>query len=493
MKGFGDHNKSKKKVGDITTKQYHHQILNNALKNHSDGNISQARKCYQYLIDNGFEDARVFNNYGMLLISLGKLKDAELSIRKAIELNPKDELAYFYLGEILKDLGKLKDAELSIRKAIGLNPNFAKAYANLGSILKKIGQLKDAELSIQKAIELNPNFAKAYYSLSLIQYSDNNKILKDQLFSKNILIKKSQEDKVDIYFARANILHKEKRYEESSRYLELANKLKLDLKPSNPNLIFNKSKELLIQSDKENINNTASREYPESIFIVGMPRSGSTLLESILSMNTNVNDLGEINILEESFLEWRKVDQELTLDELYLKKVNNKTKFNITTNKWLHNYKYAGIIALHISKAKIIHCFRNPLDNILSIYRANFQKGNTYSSSLVDCARVYLDQEEIMNQYKKRFRSKIYDLNYDLLVSNPLKEIKSLISWLGWKWDDKYLSPHLNPRSVSTASNIQVRSPINSKSIGGWKNYKEMLKPAIEILTQTNKYKDIAS
>ena len=120
--------------------------------------------------------------------------------------------------------------------------------------------------------------------------------------------------------------------------------------------------------------------------------------------------------------------------------------------------------------AKIIHCFRNPLDNILSIYRANFAMGNQYSSSLVDCARVYLDQENLMTEYKKKFRSKIYDLNYDSLVKNPNQEIKSLISWLGWQWNDQYLSPHLNTRSVSTASNIQVRSPINSKSIGGWKN-----------------------
>ena len=96
-----------------------------------------------------------------------------------------------------------------------------------------------------------------------------------------------------------------------------------------------------------------------------------------------------------------------------------------------------------------------------------------------------------MTEYKKRFRSKIYDLNYDSLVSNPTKEIESLISWLGWKWNDSYLSPHLNPRSISTASSVQVRSPINSKSIGGWMNYKEMLKPAIEILTQTDKYRDL--
>ena len=166
---------------------------------------------------------------------------------------------------------------------------------------------------------------------------------------------------------------------------------------------------------------------------------------------------------------------------------------NTTTNKQLYNYQYAGFIAKTIPNSKIIHCYRNPLDNILSIYRTHFARGNEYSSSLIDSVHVYLDQDEIMTEYKNRYRSKIYDLNYDFLVSNPNKEIKSLISWLGWKWDNKYLTPHLNPRSVLTASSVQVRSQINSKSVGGWKNYKNMLEPAIEILTQTNKYKDITS
>ena len=96
-----------------------------------------------------------------------------------------------------------------------------------------------------------------------------------------------------------------------------------------------------------------------------------------------------------------------------------------------------------------------------------------------------------MSKYKNKFRSKIYDLNYDSLVCNPKEEIKSLISWLGWKWSDAYLSPHLNSRIVYTASKVQVRSPINAKSLGGWKNYKDMLRPAMEIITQKDKYKDL--
>ena len=193
-------------------------------------------------------------------------------------------------------------------------------------------------------------------------------------------------------------------------------------------------------------------------------------------------------------MEQKQIDQESHLIDIYFKKISGYTnKFKITTNKWLYNYQYAGIIASQIPEAKIIHCYRNPLDNILSIYRSNFESGNEYSSSLVDCTRIYLDQEEIMSKYKNEFRRKIYDLNYDSLVEEPKKGIKSLISWLGWHWDDSYLSPHLNTRSVSTASSVQVRSPINAKSKGGWKNYKDMLNPSIEILKESVKYRDLLS
>jgi len=538
------------------------EIINQAFKFHSEGNISEAAKYYQDFINQGFKDHRVFSNYGVILKDLGNLKDAELSTRKAIEINPdfaeahsnrgnilrdigklqeaelsyrkaiqlnpafanahlnlgnvlrdigklqEAELSYRKAiqlnpdcaeahsnrGNILRDLGKLKDAELSTRKAIEINPNYAEAYSNLGNIFTDLGKLQEAELSTRKAIQLNPNYAKAYFSLSTLRYSNESQKWKDQLFCKNILNNRLPREQVDIYFARANILHKKKKYEDSSKYLQLANNLKLNLRRSNSDTIINISNTLLIESNKKDILKEIKANFPESIFIVGMPRSGSTLLESILSMNINIDNLGECNILEKSFIEKKEIDKKVTLAELYWKNIsNNKNELRITTNKGLYNYLYAGIISSQIPNAKIIHCYRNPLDNILSIYRAHFAIGNDYSSSLVDCTKVYLNQEEVMTQYKNRFRSKIYSLNYDSLVTNPNKEIRSLISWLGWEWDDSYLSPHLNPRSVSTRSNVEIRSPINSKSVGGWKNYKDMLKPAIEILAQTERYQDLFS
>ena len=490
------------------------------------GKLKEAEESFQIAIKLNPKDEKLHSNLGGILKDLGKLKDAELSIRKAIEikpdcanahlnlgnilsdldkleeaematrkaieLNPNLAIAYSNLGGILKDLGRLEEAKLSTRKAIEINPNLAKAHSNLGSILKDLGKLKDAEVSMRRAIELNPNLAIAYYSLSLLKIFQSNKILRDQLFSKKILIKNSKKEQVNIYFARANVLHSESNFKESSRYLQLANNIKKNLNPTNFEYLLKRSKELMFESDKQVVNDNKDKNFPESIFIVGMPRSGSTLLESILGMNSNVNNLGEKNIFEESFLNWKASAQKSSLADLYFKKIYIYiNEFTTTTNKWLFNYLYTGIISTQIPNSKIIHCFRNPLDNILSIYRANFGQGNQYSSSLIDSAKLYLDQEEVMTQYKKKFRSKIFDLNYDSLASNPNQEIKSLISWLGWQWEDQYLSPHLNPRAVSTASAVQVRSPINSKSIGGWQNYKEMLKPAMEIISQKDKYKHL--
>tara|TARA_B100000700_G_C15059156_1_gene864571 strand:+ start:2290 stop:3954 length:1665 start_codon:yes stop_codon:yes gene_type:complete len=508
--------------------RYRDEIISKAFKYHSKGNISEAIKYYKYFIDKGFIDARVFANYGIILNDLGKIQEAEKHTRQAIKLNPKFVNAYYNLGIILKNLRKYNEAEYFTRIAIQLNPNFSDAYNNLGSILIDLGKRKEARESIEKSLSLNPKLAeaynnlasilidlgelnkakklihksidikpdltRAYFSLSMLPYSNENSIWKDHLFSETILHNKSLKDKSDIYFARANILHNEQKYKLSSINLDLANKISSKLLPSNVELLLTKSKKLLRVIEGVAPIEVINTKSNQSIFIVGMPRCGSTLLESILTMNSKVDDLGEVNIFEESYLESGfkgEIKEKKKLNQLYFTKIRELSKSPyITTNKMLYNYQYAGMIAMGISNCKIIHCFRNPLDNILSIYRAHFTKGNEYSSSLFDIARVYLDHQDVMSHYKNRFRSKIFDLNYDLLVKEPAIQIKKLISWLSWKWNDHYLSPHLNDRVVLTASSVQVRSPINPKSVGGWKNYSQMLEPAIKVLRKDKNFKN---
>ena len=560
MKGFGENFNKKNHNGNTKKYPSKEKIIQKALLLHSQGNIAEAKKYYQYCIEKKINDHRIFSNYSLILRNLGRFKEAELLMRKTIQIDPENSIPYINLGNLLRDLGKFKEAELLMRKTIQIDPknpiaqinlgnllkdlgqmkeaelSFLKAiqidpknpitFINLGNLLKDLGRMKEAELSLQKAIQIdpenklgnltlsniykdqgrlkeaeillkkiikiNPEYTKAYYSLSTLNYSIKDNNWRANLFLKEFLNNKTTKEKIDIYFARAEVLHKEKSFKDCATNLQLGNNLKLAINPFNYESFIKKTDLLLSASENKEININNELEYPESIFIVGMPRSGSTLLESILSINENIDDLGEVNILEDAFLENQKSDQKISLNIKYHEKI--KFIFNRsrgTTNKWLYNYQYAGIIANQLTNSKIIHCFRNPLDNILSMYRANFNQGNQYSCSIVDCAKVLLNQEDKMRIYKDQFRSKIYDLNYDLLVRDPEKTIKSLIKWLGWEWNESYLSPHLNNRAVLTRSNVEIRTPINSKSLGGWKNYRNMLHPAIEIICKVDRYKDI--
>jgi len=492
MKGFGEKNQAKKKKISNNKKNLHiDEFIQKALKLQSQGKKLEASKYYELLIKQGIKDYRVFSNYGIFLNEIGRIKEAERELKKAISLNPNYANAYYNLGVLYIGKGNFKEAERELKKAIKIKSDFAIAHYNLGFILKDLGRLKEAESFNLKALELDPHFTDAYFSLSTMQASDISQNLLNQLFSESLLKNKNNRELVNIFFARSNILHKEGKFKESAENLTKANNLKLRMNISESHLLIDKTKKLKISSDSFKKNNEILVDYPMCIFIVGLPRCGSTLVESIISLNSSVKDLGEVNIFEESYREYKQLKGQVDLSEIYLKKLELTHHKTITTNKWLFNYQYAGIISKAIPNAKIIHCYRNPLDNILSMYRAHFGTGNNFSSNLINAAEVLCNQEEIMKIYKKEFNKNIFTLNYDELVTNPLKIIKSLILWLGWDWNDLYLSPHLNNRKVSTRSNIQVRAPINTKSLGGWENYKDMLKPAMQIITKKDEYKKL--
>ncbi len=169
------------------------QIINQAFKFHSQGNLAEAAKLYQYCIKQGFKDHRVFSNYGAILQNLGKLQEAEISTRKSIEIKPDFAMAHSNLGNILKDLGKLQDAEFSYRKAIEIKPDFTEAYYNLGNVLRDLGKSQEAFNSYLKVIEINPKFSNIYSSITrFLKDSDpsqlNQSKLKDIL---NLLLERN--------------------------------------------------------------------------------------------------------------------------------------------------------------------------------------------------------------------------------------------------------------------------------------------------------------
>ena len=435
-------------------------------------------------------------NSGLFLFQLGRLESAKSVFEKVIKISPSYHKGYGELAITYFELGEFDYAEKYIRKAIELDSSNRNYFSNLASILTSKGDLDQAGEIALNTISNRFLNAKPLFILSNSNKHNNNEIYLQQLFCEKYEESLLDIDKVDLFFARANILHKQHKFNDSAYYLSKANNLKLSIFPSDAakyvrvvNKILNFSSKIECMLDKT--------LQDSSIFIVGMPRSGSTLTESIISMNKMVIDLGESRFLEQAFIE-SKVTEEINnaskIRDLYYKKINTNTNINtsknfITTDKQLYNFAYISVIISQFPNAKIIHCIRNPLDNILSMYRAHFARESRYSSSLIDASKIYILHDKVINNYKSKYKNNIYTLNYDFLVQSPNIEIRKLIAWLGWEWNDCYLNPHLNKRSVSTASNIQVRSPINNKSIGGWKNYKKLLKPAIDEFLKLDKYK----
>ncbi|AIQ96634.1 tetratricopeptide repeat-containing sulfotransferase family protein [Prochlorococcus sp. MIT 0801] len=460
------------------------------------GDLNSALRLCLKAIDITPEFSEAYSIKGVIERDLGDFLQAKKSVLKAIKLNPSKGDYYLNLSAIYIDLGDLGIAEQTIKKSISINSNSSEAYLNLGNILRDTGRIRESQESIESAIRINPKLAKAYYALSVVASSSFNKDILNILFSDEILKDQSLISLSHIYFARSNIQHSLSKYNDSQLSLTKANQYKMNVFKSDSDFLIQKSQQLMaISNTYYNQSNISNNQF-NHIFIVGMPRSGSTLLESILNMNKDVFDLGETNILENSFEEYNNKNVlDKKLSEIYIQKMNhNRINSSISTDKWLFNYQYAGIICSLIPNSRIINCYRHPLDNILSIYRANFDnRGNHFSSSLEETARLYLEQEDTILKYKSKFPSNIYMLNYDKLVLNPSYQIRKLIRWLGWEWNNEYQFPHLTKRNISTASSVQARSPINSKSLGGWINYNELLQPAINILSKRVKYKDIGS
>ena len=450
-------------------------------------NYKKANEVYLKAINNFPNNPNFYNKLALIRKIQGNYKEAEKLFFKTIQIDKSFENGYINLGNLYIDLKNNKKAEEIYRQVLRINSNSELGNLNLGTILVDKGELEEAKELFVKTIKINPKSANALFSLSKFKDINNNESFKKNLFSNELLKNQNELSKANIFFARSNINHLERKFDDSKKNLILANTIKLKFFKSDAEKRINFTNYVYEKNSKNDLNTNFYFEKKNYFFIVGMPRSGSTLVESIISQNNDVTDLGETEALPFSYKKWLHKQGKESLLDIYNKeiKVDLIDTQNIT-DKNLSNYSLVPIILDQIKSSRIIHCYRNPLDNILSIYRANFIGGYSYSSSLIDSSKVLLNEQKIMHIYKQLFPKNIYSVNYDSLVSNPESEIKKIIEWLNFEWDKKYLSPHLNRRSIKTTSKIQVRYPVNNKSLSGWKNYRDLLNPVIEFFKKHN-------
>ena len=449
-------------------------------------NIDEALKILEVLkkkkvLQNNNNEVRVDILRANAYIKKRKYDEAEFILLDLIKKYRRLELAYLNLSILYRDKNQLNKSINILKKGISLSPDFMPFYTNLACFYRNSGQLRLAIETNLFIISKNKFDFNSFHELSGIYDFKNHQ---DELnFLLNTKIENlNPSSKIYAAFAISNLLHKQRKFKESAKYLKVGNDESLKYRKSDLSLKI-KHIEFYKSIKFKDLKNKYFKNSCNYVFIVGMPRSGSTLLENILSLNPNVIDMGEVNFLEESVKETKNIEN---VHEIYQKKVNNQYETSsIYTDKNLFNYIYCPIIANFFPQAKIINCIRNPLDNILSIYRANFLN-QTFSFSLPDIANLYIHYFETMREYKIKYGENIYDYYYEDLIDSPNKVVPKIISWLDWDWKEEYLSPHKNKRNVFTASSAQIREKFYSSSIGIWKEYEELLQPAIEII-KTNK------
>ena len=420
-----------------------------------------------------------------ILIKRKGYKDAEKILLEMVYEYNHLEIGYLNLSDLYfltKELDKGLDI---LNKGISKFPDYIPFYKNLAAIYKFKGQFNkviECHLLILKKNKLD---FLSYYELSSIYDFKEHKDDLNRLLNTNIN-KLDRSSKIYSAFALANIFHKKKEYEKASFFLKIANDEELKKSKSSYEIRIKNAESIRsINIKKSKCENIINSE--QLIFIVGMPRSGSTLLENILSLNNQVVDMGEIDFFRESLIEIKDIKD---IFSTYKDKVKSRFESaSCYTDKNLFNYVYCPIIYRYFPNAKIIHCMRNPMDNILSMYRTKFTN-QSFTFSLEDIAKLYVHHFDVMNEYKKHYGEIIFEYCYEKLVKNPDEEIPKIINWLGWEWDDAYLSPHKNKRNVFTASSSQVRKKIYSSSIGTWREYETLLTPAVEIINKNKLLKE---
>ena len=461
-----------------------HNNLGNTLKEL--GRLDEAEvSCRQAIaLKPGYAEA--YNNLGVTLQKQGRLDEAEASYREAIEWTPNFVEAYNNLGNTLKELDRLDEAELSCKRAIALKPGYAEAHNNLGIILQEQGRLNEAEASYREAIVFIPDFAKAHRHLAAIKKFNS----KDKQYSKMLELyldnSISEEQRCNINFGLAKACEDLGNFEQAFKHYDEGNKLRRKLLNYNINQdieLFRQLRSNYPNIQKHSLKLHKLMDNPTPIFIVGMPRSGTTLVEQIISSHPKVTGAGELPFATQLGALIARGSSPVDTNSLhefrtqYLTKLQNVSNENkIVTDKMPQNFLYVGLLAASFPEARIIHVRRSPSAVCWANYTQYFVSKNLgYSYALDDVVNYYELYRDLMEFWSVSLSKRIYNLDYELLTINQENETRKLIRYLAINWDKRCLSPQNNTRSVATASNMQIRKKIYQGSSEKWKRYKPFL------------------
>ena len=469
-----------------------------ALTYQQQGNLEKAEEHFFRCLQVNPKNISAINNLGNNYKYLFNYSKAEEYFKKALERNPKYLNALVNFGNLKFELNQFTEALELLNQALIIDEKSISVRINLTLLYQSIGEYEKAINILKEINTLNPNIVRADKMLSaLINYKENNEHL--LLMEKKLKeLDLNNDQKVFLHFALGKAYEDQQNFAKATEHIELANKLKMST--SNYNIdrektLFKNIKSLFANYnfDKTIINKSSQK----IIFILGMPRSGTTLVEQIISSHPDVYGSGELNFLSRIIYKNFFTDNKLSfidnfdkLNSTELSLVANQyfdfiQNFNSNkiyiTDKALFNFQWIGFINILFPNAKIINCIREPKDNCLSIYKNLFENEGHWcynKKALVECYKLYVDLVDFWN---KKLPGKIYNIKYEDLIKDPDSKIKELIQATGLDWNEKCLKFHENKNAIKTLSVNQARKKIYSSSLSLYERYEPFLKDFNEL------------
>jgi hypothetical protein len=476
--------------------------LQQAAQAQSAGDLAFAESAYRALITENVNAPHLFNNLAMICAQSGRRDEARGLWKKALVIEPRYPEARMHLATAYEQSGKTERALTCYQQLISDYPQMYMARYLLANLLKAQGKLAEAIAHYEQIMEQQPAYTQAHFTYSGgHKYRDSSdphiRSMLGLYQAKNL----DPNSRTHLAFALAKAFEDIKDYPQAFHYLKTGN----DLRYATFNYSIEGDKELF-----ENIIKTFSREAlaqvqvnaetsGRPIFIVGMPRSGTTLVEKILASHTDVFGAGELDYFyslgvnhflgESNHFQFRPLDSYSsgtfeTVGKAYLERINllNDQARRIT-DKLPFNFMMIGLIGIALPNAKIIHCVRDARDTSLSIYKQNFATENyRFAYDLKTVGQFHNLYRKVMKHWHRVMPGAIYNIEYEELTKNPEPEIRNLLSACDLEWQESCLDFDKSEGLVKTASFYQVRQPMYTSSVNLWEQYREFLEPLLNEL-----------
>jgi tetratricopeptide (TPR) repeat protein len=448
--------------------------------------------------------AKLLNHVSFLQQGSDRGDEALKILQRALEIDPSNVDVVSLHSSVLVRFRRVKESVLWYDRLLALDPTHWLAWANYGSLLNSLGRFGQSIAALRIAAAINPKYGLAWWEIANLKISklfDSDVERMQEILSDPSLDRRSQ---AHIHFALAKAFDQAGRFEQAAEQLKIGNDIKRELEPYDPEKVTSDveySERIFTPAFLQLRRNLGNRR-PDPIFIVGMQRAGTTLVEQILSSHSQIEGTEELFFILQLGTEISQRNPGLSWQEglagadapalsdlgnAYLRLLQN---FRLTDRPFVidknpANWRFAGLIATILPNAKIVDVRRNPMDCCFANYTQHYENGVGFSYSLSDAGRYYSDYVRLMRHFDQVAPGKIHRVLYDDLVDDLEGGVRQLLEYLELPFEESCLRFYETDRAVLTPSAQQVREPINRKGFGRWRNYEPWLDELKEALGDT--------